>query len=397
MQEVPKQKRFPSFFAIYLFFWMAENLLAPYLGLYYEQRGLSAMQVGHINSWFSMAVIASSLTVGALGDKLGRPRRILLALLCGMIAGTFFLSRANAYAAIVMAALVYGASYAPVNGIADKLLMDKLRSRPESFGKYRMGGTIGAGIGVILSGVLLPMLGFPSLFAGYWAAAFFCIAFILSLPAATDAVHLDKARWQDYLLVIRHRRFFPIYLTMTIWGFTEVGAAQFLAMHVTRAGMESSYTSLFVGMAMLGECIGFLLVPWLIRRLKPHQMIAFSFVLQLFRMGSLALLGKIPFGAVCFSQFIGGGAFAQIYALLTQMISATFPEKVSCSAHTLKLVVNRGIGITCGSLLLGYLFDLSACRHAYGILAVCSACMALLSFLVGNQVFSYGYDFDRPS
>ncbi len=384
MRKITRRNSLYVFFAIYMFFWMAENLLSPYLGLYYAQRGLSATQLGQINSWFSAAVIASSLAVGTLGDKLGKLSRMLILLLCGMIAGTFLLSIAGSYGTITLAVLVYGASYAPVNAITDKLLMDRLRERPETFGKYRMGGTVGAGIGVLLSGVLLPALGFGSLFVGYWMAVLLCIFGILTLPQEMDSVHLDKACWQDYLAIMRHRRFLPIYLTMAIWGFTEVGAAQFLALHILRSGLKSYYTSLFVSVAMVGECIGFFMAPRLICRLRPHQIIAITFTLQVFRMGSLALLGSIPLAVTFFFQFIGGSAYAQIYSLTTQMISETFSLKVSCSAHTLKLVVNRGIGFTCGSLSLGYVFDVLASSYAYAILVASSACMVIVSLLLGH-------------
>ena len=87
-------------------------------------------------------------------------------------------------------------------------------------------------------------------------------------------------------------------------------------------------------------------------------------------MGALALPGFLPLPLVIFCQIIGGGAYASLYSVITQAISARFPEKISCSAHTLKLVVNRGIGTTCGSLLLGVLYERGALTQAYAILAL---------------------------
>lgn len=358
------------FFFLYLFFWLGENCLSQYLGIFYEQQGLTGMQIGIVSGVFNGAVIAAALLVGMAGDALGNTRRLLVLLCGGMILGTGLLFFVRSWPLMLLAVAAYGFAYSPFNGIADKALMSRLQASPHLFGRYRMGGTLGAGIGVLIAGALVSRTPFLSLFAVYWAAALLCGGCALALPAGSAAIPDERVHLRDYAQIIRIPAFLPIYLTLAVWGFTESGVMQFQALHVARCGLEESYTSLFVAAAMAGECITFALAPRIIARLGTAKTIALAFFLQFCRMGSLTLLGILPLPLVIFCQTIGGGAYASLYSVITQAISERFPEKVSCSAHTLKLVVNRGIGTTCGSLLLGVLYEHGALTQAYGVLTL---------------------------
>lgn len=364
------------FFIIYLCFWMAENNLSPYLGLYYENRGLSGTQIGVISSVFSAAVVLSALGVGMIGDKFRDSRKILISLCGGMILGVGGLAAGSGYLGILAAVILYGCAYSPFNGIVDKLLMDRMKGREEKFGIYRMGGTVGAGIGVLLAGVSLIYLPFSSVFINYWLIMAVCAFFVLRLPVSKP-VSEGTAGWKDYYQVIRHKSFLPIYIPMVIWGITESGVMQFQALHVARCGYSSIYTSIFIAAAMLGESLMFAAVHQVLKRLGKKNTIALAYLLQFGRAAGLALLGIIPLPVVIFLQMTGGGAYASLYSTITQAIGETFPEKTACTAHNLKLVVTRGIGASIGFMLLGVLYDQGRSSQAYCALA---GVAALFSF-----------------
>ncbi len=365
------------FFALYFFFWAAENCLGPYLGVYYKAIGLTGMKIGIVNGAFSVAVIVASLLIGAVGDKLEHTKRLMLYLLLGMIAGTAFLFFSRTFALVLCAVFLYGFSYSPVNGIADKILMDNIRDKPESFGGYRLGGTVGAGVGIIAAGILITKTAFSSLFFFYWLSILICISFVIKIPSGADH-GMDRMRWSDYTILVKHKSFLYIYITMIIWGFTEICSSSFQALHIMACGFTSNYTSVFVAFALAGEGLGFIMVAHFIHRIKTKHFLAFAFILQFCKIGSMTLLSVLPLPVVIFFQFTGGGAFSIVYSIITQAISAVYPSKVSCSAHALKLVANKGIGFTCGSLMFGYLYETYTLAMGYGILSVISIVFAVI-------------------
>lgn len=368
-------KKCGIFFIIYLCFWMAENNLSPYLGVYYENRGLSGTQIGVIGSVFSAAVVLSALAVGIIGDKFQDSRKILLFLCGGMILGVGGLAVGNGYPGILAAIILYGCAYSPFNGIVDKMLMDQMEGRKEKFGLYRMGGTIGAGIGVLLAGISLKYLPFFSVFYNYWIIMAICALFVVNIPTSKPILG-ETAGWKDYCMVIRHKSFLPIYVPMVIWGFTESGVMQFQALHVARCGYGSIYTSIFIAAAMVGESLMFAAVPRVLKRLGKKNTIALAYVLQFGRAGALALLGTIPLPVVICLQMTGGGAYAALYSTITQAIGETFPEKTACTAHNLKLVLTRGVGTSIGLMFLGLLYDQGRSSMAYCVLAGTAALFA---------------------
>lgn len=78
-----------------------------------------------------------------------------------------------------------------------------------------------------------------------------------------------------------------------------------------------------------------------------------------------------------FFQFTGGGAYAAVYSTITQKVSNSFPQSISCSAQNLKLVAYRGVGMTCGLMLIGIFYKEGMSAAAFLILAICAlvACL----------------------
>ena len=347
------------FFWVYLFFWLAENNISPYLGLYYESRGMSGTQIAALGSIFSAAVAVAAIGIGIVGDRFGDLRKLLVLLCLGLAASVGAVASGRTFAWIAVALLVYGIAYSPFNGTVDKMLMGHLGENSGDFGLYRMGGTLGAGIGVMAGGIFLQLFSFPAVFTIYWMSIMLCAWSAYRLPAS-KMVSEDadiKAHVKDYLEIIKSKRFIPLYLPMALWGFTETGVMQFLALHIDRCGYSASYASVFIAGAMVGEGIMFILVSRLMIHMGEKKMLILALLLQTSRALSLALLGTVPVGSVFLLQVTGGGAYACLYSTITEAISKTYSDRVSCTAHNLKLVIMRGVGTICGSLLLGLFYD----------------------------------------
>ena len=102
-----KQRGVFCFFILYFLFWMGENALSSYLGIFYEAKGLGGVQIAVINSVFSIAVVAAALFAGAIGDQISSTRSLLLALSIAMILGTALLYISASYTMILLSVIIY--------------------------------------------------------------------------------------------------------------------------------------------------------------------------------------------------------------------------------------------------------------------------------------------------
>ena len=369
-----------KFFMLYLLFWLAEDALAPYLGLYYQSRGMDGVQIGLLNNVFSVVVILSALSVGMAGDRYGNSRRLLAFLSVGLIAATFLLSVGAGFIILVLCTALYAFFYSPYNGIADQMLMLELRDSPESYGRYRLGGTVGAGIGVIIAGLILSRSGRISrLFITYWAAMLLTLPVIYSLP--------QKGSLADFRRIFLHRHFVPVYGILLVWGLTESSMMQFQAIHIVNEGFPESLTSTFIALSMVGEAVSFALAPRIVICLGRRRALGLAFLLQFLKIAALTMIRSLPLALVGALQLTGGAAYAIVYSTATSLISKEFPEQLGYSAQTLKLVVNRGIGVSLGTLSMG--IALSAGRLKYMYAALSAIALAYACFVLATRFYRF--------
>ena len=62
---------------------------------------------------------------------------------------------------------------------------------------------------------------------------------------------------------------------------------------------------------------------------------------------------------------------------LALCLSKTYSDRVSCTAHNLKLVIMRGVGTICGSLLLGLFYDWGNTSLGYVLFSAVAAVSVL--------------------
>ena len=375
---------------LYLLFWLAEDALSPYLGLIYQSRGMSGLQIGLLNNVFSITVILSALMLGMVSDRYGNSRRLLAMLSVGLLFATLLLSVGRGFIPLALFTSAYGLFYSPYNGIADQMLMLQLRDRPNDYGRYRLGGTIGAGIGVIIAGIILSRESgrTTGLFITYWIAMALTLPVIFSLPGTRPTASGGRrVSLLDFREIVLNRRFIPVYSILFVWGLTESSMMQFQAIHIVNEGFPESLTSVFIALSMVGEAISFAATPKIVVRLGNRRALALAFFLQFMKISALTLVGVLPLALVGALQLTGGAAYALVYSIATSLVSRSFPEKYGYTAQTLKLVVNRGMGVSLGTLSMGIAMNHGLLKQMYAILA--ATAMTYMGVILLTRVYRF--------
>lgn len=376
------------YFGVYGFFWMAYAMFLPYLGLIYEQKGLTGMQIGGLSVLEAVAVPAAGLAGGALLARMRRPVRMLALLpaLCIAAAVGIYFS-----AGIALIALTSGLLYffqTPVNDAADSLLIRQLKDRPERFSLYRLGGSVGYGVGAMAAGWLCVRFGYISLYAAYGAAMLAMLVSALLLPSPeTPAAGREKKR-ADLACIKLNSRFLYIYGTMLIFGILDSGFGKFMALHIVGQGLSASFTGYMIAAAMVGEVAVFLCYPSLLRDTSPGFRMLLGFAFEMLRLCALAFIAVLPLSVTLGCQALGGGAFAVIYTTVTGLIDKTYPREAGFAAQALKNVVRNGMGYVAGSLAFGWVYERLSLGFGYKMLAslaaVCTL-MYLILFIIGAR------------
>ena len=320
----------------FISYWATDALFVPYLGLYFEMRGLNSMQIGMLNSLFYIVTVISALTIGYIADRTRKPRLTICICFCCIILMILYMSKATSLLHLAAAYAMYGYFVVSCSDLAEKLLMEQLGNETRFFGLFRVGGPLGYSGGAILAGYLIPAAGFTTLFPVSMIFAASCVCMALLMKESRTAIQPRKKG-------------------------PRVPVQQFF---MSDQRFSTEYTSALITIAMIGQTCIYFLMPLIQPRVPPKILVMLGFITFSGRILALALVGTphVSFFLVSVLHFIGGGAQALVLTPITLMIGRSFSPEISSMAQTLKTVASKGIGSSTGALLYGWLYSVIPAR-----------------------------------
>jgi PPP family 3-phenylpropionic acid transporter len=139
---------------LYVAFYMAEGFLYPFLPIYYESLGYRGEVVGLLGSITPFTTFLFGPVWGLLSDTLQAPFLILYTSIAISLLGQILVGTVNdpyVLMALVCIKSVFGT---PIRSIIDSLVLQQMNDRSQ-FGKMRLWGLIGSGLGTSIAGYFL--------------------------------------------------------------------------------------------------------------------------------------------------------------------------------------------------------------------------------------------------
>ena len=165
-------------FTFYFMMFSAIAFIAPFVVLFYQDLGFSGTQIGLLTGIVPLITLFSAPLWTGLADATHRHRLLMsLGLIGGVITVAFF-PILNTFVPVFIIAVLLYFFFAPVNPLADSATMSMLAEEKEMYGRVRLGGTLGFGIGAFLSGLVVQNYGLK--FAFWGCALLFLLGFFVS-------------------------------------------------------------------------------------------------------------------------------------------------------------------------------------------------------------------------
>lgn len=345
------------YFGVYSFYWMAYAVLLPYIGIIYEQKGLTGSQIGAMSV---LEAIIIPLAGAMVGFAFGRIKKIKLFLaafpilcMCSAI-GLYF---SKGYFTLICSVACLYFFQTPINDATDRLLIARLRENANRFSNFRLGGSVGYGIGALLGSALYISFGSHVLFPTYCTVMLFAVGCILLLPMPQTIFDGNEKRKKHPVSFSVNGKFIYIYGTMLLYGFIEAAYGKFMALHIIEQGFATTLMGYMIAFTMVGEFLIFIFFPKIAQHMSAECQLMVSFFLGMLRLCSLTFISWLPMPLLFLSQMLGGGAFAILYTTITVLIEQTYPKEMGFAAQALKNIASNGIGYVLGSVWLGILYE----------------------------------------
>jgi PPP family 3-phenylpropionic acid transporter len=347
-----------SMWMAFFVFWCGAAAFLPYLGVYYESVNLKGSQIGQLNSIPYFVSFFSSIIFAFLSDVTRRHKLVLTLCVLGITGVLFVYPSARTFAAFVPIVLAYSLLHAPISPILDETALASLE-KPEHYGKIRVGGSIGWGIMVLITGYLIDNLGLglPIIFYIY---IFFNFIFLINIgimpsirrhPASSAKPVSPMRIWE----MVRLPGFMLFMLVIIVWGIGESSISNFLFLHIKSLGGSSTLMGIALSVSLIGEIITFTFAHKIQARLGPHKMILAAFIVLFTWLTGLSLI-RNP-NAIPFFQVFGGAGFALLQSGSVAYVDQRAPREIGTTAQAVRGALYFGLGAGVGAIISGMLYE----------------------------------------
>lgn len=380
-------------------FWLSNLAYAGFTAVFLAAKGLSDTQIGFTSSLLSMLSIAFQLFTSNFSDlhqhipiKHVMTALLLFAMVCGTLITAVPLS-------IPLLILVFslGAGFQNANvGLMNAQIMQYANAGiPVNFGWPRGIGSLIYAVAAYFLGIQLEIHSPSILMPLFLIMAAITIVVVLFMPNVHEVGHRRASLYVQekhserttYRQMLSQNRVLTLFLLASVILYFGQGPVMLFLVRVVQ-GAGGGGKELGISMLLQSgiEMPAMLMAPWLIKKIKPHYLLLFSFVMYVIKMVMLYLAQSMPviYIAMVSSIFCYG---------LYGVASAYFVNNIVKSGEKVRaqgLVVLCGnLGGILGNLLGGYIMDVAGLKTLLNIswmIVLASAIIMLACALAQNKV-----------
>ena len=363
----------------YFLYWASLAPFIPFVGLYYESINLQGWQIGQLSSIRSLVSFVSSILLAFLSDVLRRRRLILRVCILGMAAALLIFPRAASFTTLVPIVVLYSIFLSPTNAILDETTLLSL-DNPRDYSKVRLGGSVGWGILVLVTGWLLDnaAVSLTVIFSLHITLLVLLFVFSWLLPEAgrTPGAGTKKVSFKDVWEMLRLPAFLPWLVIIFLWGVADSSIIAFLFLHIKHLGGGTSLMGAVLSAAILGEIAGFASAKRIQHRIGTRMMMILSLAVLCFWFIAASLI-KQP-ALFLFFMVIAGAGFSLMHAGSVSYVNMRAPKQIGTTAQAIRGAIQMGLGSSIGALVSGALYQAYGSAVLYRVMAV----IAFISFLL---------------
>jgi len=353
----------------YFLYWASLAPFIPYVSLYYESINLTGTQIGQLGSIRSLVSFASSILLAFLSDFLRRRKLILRVCVLGMTAALLIYPHAASFVTLIPIVVLYSVFLSPTNAILDETTLESLDD-PRNFSKVRMGGSVGWGILVFITGWLLDntAVSLTIIFSLHIILLILLFAFSWLLPEGGRAPgkKTEKVSIKDVWEMLRLPAFLPWMGILFLWGVGDSSIINFLFLHIKHLGGSASLMGAVMSTAILGEIIGFAAAKRIQHKVGTRTMMILSFAVLCVWLITASYI-KQP-ALFLFFMVIAGTGFTLMLTGSVAYVNQRAPKKIGTTAQAIRGAIQMGLGSGVGALISGALYQAYGSAALYRIM-----------------------------
>ena len=361
--------------AFYAAAFLVVGVQLPFWPVFLAGRGLDAQQIATVFAVAIWAKVVATPAIGALADRLGRRRAVMIALAAAACAAYAALWPVAGFGMLLALNLVAGVAQSALMPLGDSLTLAAVRNEGLDYGRVRVWGSLtfilaAIGSGAALSGMLAADGGDNRVLLLVVAASAVLCAACLAIPPTDRAVPPRRSRWAALGHLAGDRRF---------WLFV-ISAAALQASHQLYYGFGTLYwrtlgfSDPVIGVLWAEGVVAEIALFWFsapfVARFGPLGLMAVGGAAGVLRW---SLMGLLPgLGAAAVLQLLHALTFGASHLGAMHFMARHVPPGAAASAQSLYSALSAGFGSGLVMLAAGALYAAYG-GAAYPFMALLSA------------------------
>jgi PPP family 3-phenylpropionic acid transporter len=340
-------------FGFYFLFFAALSSFMPFIVLFYQELRFSGAQIGLLTGIPPLISVFAGPFLANVADSTRRHGLIMSLGMVIAIAITFVMPWLTSFVVIFLLVLVNNFFVAPVGALADSATISMLGEDRGSYGRIRLGGTIGWAVVAPFAGLLVDNYGLK---IAFWS---FCLLMSINLLVVQKFVHPATEQTQTNSGGIRYfltnQRWILFLASAFLGGFGALSVSSYLFPYMAEMGSSKSLMGIASLLATVTELPVFFFGNRLVKRFGSKELFLFALVLLGIRSLCFAW-ASVPF-AVLIVQGLGGAIFPAMWVAGVSYADEQAPAGLKSTAQGLFGAVSFGFGSAVGGLIGGPLLE----------------------------------------
>lgn len=366
----------------YFFYFALLGATAPFLALYFDHLGFSAARIGELIAIpMLMRCLAPNLWAWLADRTQQRLAIVRFGAICTLLSFTLiFLGQSFAWLALIM--VLHAFFWHAILAQFEVITLAHLGERSERYSQLRLWGSVGFMLVVVGFGYLFDRVGleyYP------WAILAVMSGIILSsfwVPAQPVTLNVKADLPQAVTHESRITSMWPIVIflaSVTLMQLSHGPYYTFLTLHLIDLNYSRTVIGWLWALGVLAEIGLFVIMPWMLRRVRLKRIILISLVLAALRWWLLGFYADILM-VLLFVQILHAATFGSFHAASIHFVQRYFAAHKQGQGQGL-YVSFSGVGGALGALYAGYTWQAFGASLTFALASVIAVLAALLVVL----------------
>lgn len=366
----------------YFFYFALLGATAPFLALYFDHLGFSAARIGELIAIpMLMRCLAPNLWAWLADRTQQRLAIVRFGAICTLLSfALIFLGQSFAWLALIM--VLHAFFWHAILAQFEVITLAHLGERSERYSQLRLWGSVGFMLVVVGFGYLFDRVGleyYP------WAILAVMSGIILSsfwVPAQPVTLNIKTDLQQAVTHESRITSMWPIVIflaSVTLMQLSHGPYYTFLTLHLIDLNYSRTVIGWLWALGVLAEIGLFVIMPWLLRRVRLKRIILISLVLAALRWWLLGFYADTLM-VLLFVQILHAATFGSFHAAGIHFVQRYFAAHKQGQGQGL-YVSFSGVGGALGALYAGYTWQAFGASLTFALASVIAVLAALLVVL----------------